>query len=91
MNIMFSLASVILFTGRVGPYPVADLRGALPAYPPPHYGPKFSQYHAVFWKNFGKIVGWCYSWKVGTPPTVNPGSAPDTPLPSRSRKYFGGQ
>ena len=32
--------------------PVADLRGAPPARDPPPYGPKFSQFHAVFRKNW---------------------------------------
>ena len=53
---------------------VADLRGAPPARASP-YGPKFSQFHADFWK-FWQIVGWRPLGGLAPPPTGNPGSAP---------------
>ena len=37
---------------EITPVPVADPGGA------PPYGPKFSQFHAVFQKKIGKIVCW---------------------------------
>ena len=49
--------------------PVAVPRGA-------PYGPKFSQFHAVFGK-FGKIICWCPPEGLAPPPTGNPGSAPE--------------
>ena len=53
---------------------VADLGGA-PSGTPPAHGPKFSQFHAVFrkiWQNHMLVP----PWRVGAPPTGNPGSAP---------------
>ena len=46
------------------PDAVANLRGA-----PPPYGPKFSQFHAVF----GNVL---QNRMLAPPPTGNPGSAP---------------
>ena len=48
---------------------------------PPHrstqtYGPKFSQFHAVFRKNWIKLYVGAPRWRVGAPSYGNPGSTP---------------
>ena len=59
------------------PQPVVDLRGAFLVRPP--YGPKFSQFHAVFRKICLKIICWHPRWRVGAPSYRNPGSTPANP------------
>ena len=57
-------------------FPVVDPRGrswhALP------YSPKFSQFHAVFWKIWQNCMLVPPSGRLAPPPTRNPGSAPDS-------------
>ena len=60
----------------MNPQPVADLGGGAPGARPP-YGPKFSQFHAVFreiWQNHMLAPP---PGGLTPPPTDNPGSAPD--------------
>ena len=60
---------------------VADLRGA-----PPPYDPKF------FFGKFGKIICCHPSRGVGTTPTEDPGSTPETRLKTLpSRNFVGGR
>ena len=56
---------------------VADLRGR-PRHVPPTYGPKCSQFHAVFWKIWQNHMLASPPCRVDAPPTGNPGSAPES-------------